>query len=235
MSDLRAFGIRLNVAAITNGEDVWEGTASTIPTPAAAGEQMTTKSTSTSDGPSGSGILTVKIKYLDNNGLDQSETLTMNGTTEVDTTAINIRYIQEICTASVGSNGVAVGTISIYKKGAASTVYNTISPGYNCSMNTSRMVPANNTLRIKSFSVSGADAATGQSINLLLRSTSDDAVLTSGIFHPIDSVLVYNSGIYREYFTSLTIPPFTIIKVTAYTSLVGQDVQASWEGILVPQ
>lgn len=236
MSDLRVFGIRLNVAAATNGEDVWEGTASTIPTPAAAGEQMTVKSTSTSDGPDpATGIQVIEIEYLDNNGLAQSETLTMNGTTEVDSVATNIRYIQEICAISVGSNGAAVGTISIYKKGAASTIYSTISPGNNCCLNSSKMIPANNQLRIKNFSVSGADAATGQTINLILRSTSRDGVLTSGIFQPIDSILVYNSGMYREYFTSLTIPAFAIIKVTAYASTTGQDVQASWEGILIPQ
>lgn len=235
MVNLRARGTRLNVSAVTNGEDVWEGTASTLPTPADAGEQMTLVSTSANDTSAGTGIRTVFIDYLDNSGVPQSETVTMNGTTEVDTVATNIRFVQEIFAASVGSNGAAVGTISIYKKGSVATVYNAITPGNTSSLNTARMVPLGHILIIRSFTVSGSNAASGKTVDLKLRSTSRGGILAPGIFNIIDNALVFNSGINREFFSSWNIPALAIVKVTAYTSLAGQDVQASWDGYTVLQ
>lgn len=235
MSNFKAHGTRLNISSVTNGEDVWEGTASTIPTPADAGEQMTLVSTSASDTSAGTGIRTVLIDYLDSSGNSQLETVTMNGITGVDTVAINIRFVQEIYAASVGSNSAAVGTISIYKKGFASTVYNVITPGNTSSLNTARMVPAGCYLALKIFNVSGGNAATGKTVDLRLRSTSKNGTLTPGIFHIIDNALVFNSGIDHQFPTSHSIPPLSIIKVTAYTSLAGQDVQSSWNGYTIIQ
>lgn len=234
MVNLRGNGTRLNISSVTNGEDIWEGTASTIPTPADAGEWMTLVSTSIEDDSAGIGIRTVLIDYLDDNGIPRSETVTMDGTTEVNTLATNIRFVQEICALSTGSNGAAVGTISIYKKGFPATVYNIMSPGGNCSLNTARMVPANHILIIRNFSVSGGNASSGKTVDLRLRSTSKDGTLTQ-IFHLIDNALVFNSGIFREFSSSQNIPALAIVKVTGYTPLAGQDVQSSWDGYTILQ
>lgn len=71
-------------------------------------------SSSASDTSAGTGARTVKLTYLDssNNG-PFTETLTLNGTTAVNTVATDICYIEKIEVLSYGSFGANIGTISL--------------------------------------------------------------------------------------------------------------------------
>lgn len=163
----------------------------------------------------------------------------MNGVTAVPTVATNIRFIQEIHALTVGTNLAAVGTISISQFGVPATVYSTITPGMNRSLNTARMVPADKTLIIRSFNASGGASAGGKSADIRLRSTSHHGLILPVSPNPVfileDNFLAFNSGTNRLYNeTPIIIPSFAVVKCTAFASLAGADVQASWFGILIP-
>ena len=79
---------------------------------AAVGTTYYLVSTSANDVNGNTGADTVRIVYLDNNGAQQVTTKTLNGTTPVNIGA-GYAYIQWMEVAAVGSNGTAVGDITI--------------------------------------------------------------------------------------------------------------------------
>ena len=73
-------------------------------------------------GAAGAGVRTLRIDYLDANGVPQSEIVNMNGTTAATITATDIEQIIAVTAASVGSAGAAVGDIAVQGVGGG-TVY----------------------------------------------------------------------------------------------------------------
>lgn len=235
---ISAQGVRANISAATNGDDIWSGTATTIPIPASAGEQMTVASTSASDTLLGTGGRKVEIHYIDANGLSLSEIINMSGTTPVNTVATNIRFINEFYIEDTGSSGAAVGTISIYKTGAAATVYSVINAGHFKTANSSRMVPAGKVCLIDGFIPSGGAAAGGKSAQVSLRATAHHGILLpvspTPIFHKMATAFIYNSAVPIALHIPIDIvPALAVIKCTAWTASGGADVAADWYGRLV--
>jgi hypothetical protein len=150
-----AIGERSVIGTTVQGEDIWEGTAVSIPVPPEAGEQMTIVSSSTADnGATTTGVLTVRIEYLDGSGLEQTEDITVNGTTPVNTVATDIAFVNDFYALTVGSNGVAKGTLYIYKLGSATTIYNLITPGGNKSLVINRKIPTGKDFYITTWTIS---------------------------------------------------------------------------------
>lgn len=230
---LRAFGTRTSVSTAANGDDIWPGTATTLPIPPDIGEQMQAVSTSTSDTSDGVGAQQVELHYIDANGYQQSEIITMNGTVAVPTTATNIRFVQESHAISVGTNLLTVGTITISKIGDPNTVYTQIPSGVNQSLNTARMVPINKILLITAFSATGGASAGGKSADVRLRITAHHGMLLPRIFQFQDNILVFNSGQIKYYEKPIAVPALGMAKITSYATVGGADVQAGWEGFLV--
>jgi hypothetical protein len=233
--DLSGFGFRLSISNATNGDDIWDGTAATLPIPPDVGEQMQVVSTSANDdgAPAGTGVQTIDLHYIDANGLEQEETIIMNGVGVVPTVALNIRFVQEIHALTVGTNGVAAGTITISQFGAPATVYSQIPPGFNRSTNTARMVPSGKVLIIRSWSCSGGASAGGKTADIRLRTTSHHGSLIARVFQGQDNFTVFNTGIFKTFEPPIVVPAFGIVKCTSYATVAGADVQASWFGILV--
>lgn len=230
---LRGYGFRLAVGTTVTGEDVWPGTATTLPIPPDAGQQMALVSTSANDTAAGIGVRTVDIHYIDSSGDQQTELVTMNGVTPVNTVATNIRFVQEIHAITTGSNLLAVGTISIATSGTPANIYTQIQPGTNQSLNTARMVPTGKTLIITSYHASTGGAAGGKSVDIRIRATNHAGLITPRIFHFIDNFMSFNSATDRNYTQPIFVPSLSIVKCTAYATAAGTDTQASWEGILV--
>jgi len=77
--------------------------------------QRSIASSSASDTSAGTGARTVTITYYDQTGAGPyTETVTLNGTTAVNTVGTNICFIEKIVVASVGSGGSNVGTLTLY-------------------------------------------------------------------------------------------------------------------------
>lgn len=153
--------------------------------PTAAMQMSIRSSDNTNDKASGTGALTVTIYYLDNTYAEQSETVTLVGTTWVDTVATNILRINNMRLATVGTSGKAAGNISLVDKATRAIVY-----GYIAANNTRQRqliytVPLGKTLYITWIQRSGVLTAANKYMRTTLRATYDDksgAVLTAGKF-----------------------------------------------------
>ena len=95
--------------------------------------QRSLKSSSANDTAAGTGARTISLIYFDVNGNGPFfETVTLNGTTAVNTVNTNICFIEDILVLTVGSGGVNAGTISLYSTTAGGgTVIGSIAAGDN--------------------------------------------------------------------------------------------------------
>lgn len=241
MKLMHGMGERINVNTTAAGEDVWRGndlsatpaapaSTTSIPDPAAAGERMTFISESDADnGGTATGVLTIRIFYLDATGVEQTEDLTMNGTTAVNTVATNIRYVNDVCALTVGSGGVAAGNIRWFKFGANTIVYGMIAAGGNKSLVPHRMVPLGKKLYLKGWHT---EEARGKRNNVRIRSTDVNGVLTAGVYCFKDSAFV-NSSATGELVLTSVVPALSVVKVSSWAVTLGGDIGCSWWGVLV--
>lgn len=91
----------------------------------ASAAQRSISSSSASDTAAGVGARTVKITYYDNSGVGPlTETVTLNGTTAVNTVATNIRFIEKMEVVTAGSSLFNIGTITLFVStaGAGGTI-----------------------------------------------------------------------------------------------------------------
>lgn len=105
----------------------------------ASASQLTVVSSSSSDASGGTGIKTVIIEGLDANYAEISETVALNGTTPVTTTASFLRVFSMNAETS-GTGLVAAGNITAK---IASTTYAQITANFTASYNSNYTVPAN--------------------------------------------------------------------------------------------
>lgn len=151
----------------------------------------------------------------------------MNGTTVVDT-GILMRFIQSIHAETVGTNGMAVGTITIFKTGTATTVYNQLNPGGNMSLNSGRMIPLGKTFYMTNLSVMATD---NTSVSIRLRSTStfEDVLTTGNFFLFKDVSVLQNSSREKTFRVPLKFPALCIIKFTAYSTTNGATIAVNFD------
>ena len=226
-----AIGERTSIGTTIQGEDMWEGVATEIPVPSAAGEQMTVVSSSPEDGAGGAtGVLTVRIEYLDSNGDEQKTDVILNGTGTVDTGPTDIKFVNDFYGLTMGANGVAVGNIIIYKKGSASTIYNMIAIGGNKSLVINRMVPAGKTLYITGWIASEAN---DKVTSYRLRADCDPAGenIVGGFIFKRSKKLKGNAPF------ELINPPVkicsgAIVKISAWVDVSGGTGSASFNGFI---
>lgn len=211
------FGDRDSLTTATAGNDIWNGAAILLPRPAASGELMSIVSTSAQDGVAGTGILSVDIHYLDENGDAQEVEVTMNGLTPVDIPVILFRFVNAFYGRTWGSNGLAVGTLTIYKTGAAATVYSQIEPETNYGPDGTFMVPAGHKYFITNVS---ATATGNKAIKVILRATYDydGHLLDEFIFKR--GWTLENDSIAEMLRPQLVLPALAVVKATAY-SVIG--------------
>jgi hypothetical protein len=212
-------------------DDLWEVTGvSVIPYP--NGIQLAVSSDNANDTALGTGTRTVNFHYLDTNYIEKSEIITLNGLTPVNTVATNIQRILNFHTQTVGSNGVAVGNVSV-KNLAGTVTFDMIKAGGNQSLTGHFTIPAG-----KIGYVTGWQAtSTKQALSIRLRATRDrhDGTLLSGVFIFHDAVNLNNSTSGQIRFTSfLKCQPKTDIKLSAIgTGAAGGDCSGSFAVILV--
>jgi len=204
-----------------------------LPTPAGAGEQMTIISSSNADnGATATGVLTVRVHYLDATGAEQTEDITMNGTTGVDTTATDIRFVNDMYTLTVGSNGVAEGNITLYKKGGsiANDLYNFIVMGGNKSLVPHRMVPLGKTLYLMNWQCAEAQ---GVRVAFRIRSTDMNGDLIPGVFCFKDTAYISGSASGALPLHSTPVPALSIVKVSHWSDAINSEGSCGWWGYLV--
>lgn len=141
-----------NSAIGTSFEDIWNQGGTLVHLSSA--ETMNIVSTSTADdgAPAGTGAQTLKVLGLDNNYNEISETITLNGTTNVLTSNSYLRvHTMYVITAGSGQTNAGVITATA---SAAATVQGHVTIGYGRTTQCMYTVPAGKTLYIKSLTVS---------------------------------------------------------------------------------
>jgi len=220
---LVGFGERDIVSGVA---DVWNGPTADQPYPPSAGIQMEAVSTSADDVDGGTGVQELELHYLDASGDLQSEIITMNGTTPVQTTATDVRFVQCFHAWAAGSGGAAAGNISLQNVGGG-TVYKYIAAGLTRCLSTARMVPRGKTAYITSVGASSS-SGTGnkRAITRIMTNALDGEVVNGGnIFFPHCAMTLQNSTTQGDFSIPATMPELSIIKCRA--TVDGQNYVAS--------
>lgn len=181
--------------------------------PPAGGIQMQVVSTSANDTAAGTGVRTLLIHYLDANYAVQSESVTMNGTTPVNTVATNILRVQEMHVFTLGSGVAAAGTITL-KNTAATVTYASIDIAFNRSRNAVYTIPAGKTGYLTHWDAFSGTATGTHFTTFTLRLSTHDGVLLSGVFLAHDGIGTLNGGNSVYYDIPITCPEKTDIKVS---------------------
>jgi len=125
----------------------------------AAASVMKVSSSSTDDAEDGTGARTIQVYGLDANYNEITETVILDGQTEVNTTNSYLRVFRAFV-ASAGSGGTAAGTIYVgtgtVTSGVPATIYAEIPVGANQTLMAVWTVPAGYTAYISHGSLSGA-------------------------------------------------------------------------------
>lgn len=133
----------------------------------AAAAVMKVSSSSTSDAEAGTGARTIQVYGLDANYNEITETVILNGQTEVNTTNSYLRVFRAFV-VTAGSGGTAAGTIYIgtgtVTSGVPATIYAEIPVGANQTLMAVWTVPANYTAYVTRGSLSGSSNNAGHAI-----------------------------------------------------------------------
>lgn len=131
--------------------------------------QRSIVSTNVADAAAGTGARTVKITYMDATGAGPfTETITLNGTTPVNTVGVNIALIERMDVMTVGSGGGNAGTINLMTGLAgAGSIIGSIAAGDNQTNWAHHYVPVGKTCYVILIEGSASVVAGGLSINSL--------------------------------------------------------------------
>lgn len=179
-----------------------------------SGQTLYLVSTSASDDSAGVGARTVRIVYLDANGVQQVRTDTLNGTTPVSI-GTGYTFIQWMEVASVGSSDVSVGNLSISSTNGAATVATTfeqIRAGRNRSMSGRYKVPSD----CYGHLVHWDAAAISNTMDTRIRATvfADDNTLST-VYHFLDRVFLASGQNSIQDLEYRIIPAECVVKISA--------------------
>ena len=199
--------------------DLWEvgGTYAFPPTYGA----MLISSDSLLDASTGDGARKVVIDYLDSTYTAKTEEVTMVGSTPVTTAAVNILRVNRLFVSSVGSTGVAGGTISLKDTGGTIT-YSRITAGLTQSRQLIYTVPLGYNLYITSarFSVGVGNTTASAKFNYVTFTTkakvNPDTGLASTIFYPYSETGLINAAFEMLLDMPTKIPEKADLKVSVY-------------------
>lgn len=143
----------------------------TIYTEQTVNAQRSIASASANDTAVGTGARTVIITYLDQTMAGPfTETLTLNGTTGVNTVNTNICFIESIKVVTAGSGGANAGIITLYSAiNKGGSVIGTIALGDNTTFWSHHYVPSSKICYISGFSVNNNSTAVGNGASFTLR------------------------------------------------------------------
>jgi hypothetical protein len=224
-----AFGER---SATTGEVDfvIWPNGPFSIP--AATGVQMTLSSTSADDAAAGTGIQSVHLHYLDGNLDEQDEIVTLNGLTGVTTVATDIRFIQCMHIATVGTGLKAAGTISAVN---SATTYSQIATGKVRCSSSARMVPRGKRLLVYgAFAGAKSATAAGGFVIRLASTEIEGHKFTSPQFvlFPHLAIPVQDGSIGGRFDVPFPVSAGQVVAITESAPDKDGLVAASWFGVL---
>ena len=153
-SIVNKFGRNQDVDSGSVPEDIWEGGSAYTGFPTGSAELVTAVSGDANDTSDGSGARTIMIYGLDANGADQNETITLNGTSLVDSANTYTRVNRVVVLTSGSSNqAFNAGIISIAHKTTTANIFASVPVGANQSQIAAYTIPAGKTGYLKNLHV----------------------------------------------------------------------------------
>jgi hypothetical protein len=222
------FGVNGDVG--TSIETVW-AQGGTYAYPASA-TVMKISSSSADDAAAGTGARTISIAGLDANYNEISETVILNGQTEVNTVKSYLR-ISRMFVVTAGSGATAVGVIyagtGTVTSGVPATVYGMIAIGANQTQMAFWTVPAGYTLYLMGTFYSSGNSTANAFTNFQLIQRP-----LGGVFRQQSSTRTAGSGDFvLDLHTPLVFAEKTDIEVRATASAGASNVSAEFEGIYI--
>lgn len=219
-SSFSVFGYNPDVD--TAEESVWPD-GGTIPHPTTA-SVLDIVSTSTNDDSAGTGARTVFISGLDGDYNVVSETVTLDGTTAVETVNEYL-YINQFYVATVGSGGANAGEITAK---LSTTLYDLIAVGYNQRTTAHYCVPAGYTGYLVTGVITTGQATGSTSVTAFLKQHGPDGILRVG------AVSTLNNGSVQYDFTfPYAIPEKNCVGASAIGSAANNSVSAYFNIVLI--
>ena len=222
------FGINGDVG--TSVETVW-AQGGTYVYPASA-TVMKISSSSANDAAAGTGARTISIAGLNANYNEISETVTLNGQTEVNTVNSYLRIFRMYVTTA-GSGATAAGTIyagtGTVTSGVPATVYGMITLTANETQMAFWTVPAGYTLYFTGTYFTSANSTANASTNFQLIQRP-----LGGVFRIQSSARTPGNGDFiLDLHTPIAFPEKTDIEIRAIASAGSSNVSAEFEGIYI--
>ncbi len=213
----------------TTEETVWPN-GGTIPHPTVA-SVLKISSSSANDTSAGTGARTVYIEGLDGDYEVVSETVTLNGQTEVNTTNSYL-YVNTFYVATVGSGGQNAGDINAgtgtVTLGVPAVLYDIIAAGYNNRTTGHYCVPAGYTGYMTEGLFSSGQATGSTAVTGFLKQHGTDGVLRVG------AVTTVNNGASVFMFdTPYVIPEKNCVGATAIGTATNNAVSSYFSIILI--
>lgn len=147
------FGNNADIDIASGSEDIWDGGGLYTGFNATAAETVELFSSDANDTSAGTGARTVQIYGLDGSFNEQTETVTLNGVTAVNTANTYIR-LNEAVVRTAGSGGVNAGTITIRQNVTTANVFGIIQIGNNNTLNCVYTIPAGKKAYLTSWGAS---------------------------------------------------------------------------------
>lgn len=197
------------IAYVATAATTLQSVRATTYTEQTTNAQRSIVSSSANDTAAGTGARQVTITYLDASGNGPyTETVTLNGTTAVNTTNTNICYIEKMESTSVGSGGINAGIISLKSATAGGgTTIGTIAVGDILTFWGHHYVPVNKTANITGLSIGHNGTVVGSGGLFVIRGKSLLTGTTSPEKQYSDFIRLYgqSSTIVRTYLTPIQI------------------------------
>lgn len=186
-----------------------------------SGIQMMLKSSEVGDrltAPLGSGAWQVRVHYLDSGYMPQSEVVDCNGTSGVNTTAVDVIRIQNMHVESVGGNAAPLGNLILTDLSGTRT-YGYIAAGQHRQRQCVWTVPASSTLYMTSLVIS-ANTSQNKYSKFTVYTNHDDitGTIVSGFMFPCFEVFTVDSPFHYE----CAVPAKLIAKSDLKVSVVAE-------------
>jgi hypothetical protein len=208
---------------------IWpDGSSVGVQHPAAT---LKVSSSSADDAAAGTGARTVLIEGLDDDHNEISETVTLNGQTEVATTK-SYTHINSMTVVTVGSGGVNAGVVYVgsgtVTAGVPAVIFNLINTGYNNSTTAAYTIPAGYTGYVVNGGLGAGQASGSTGV------TGKLVVIDTNQIMRVVAVAAMNNGFSRyEFKLPIAVPEMHTIEARAIGAANNNLVSAFFQIILV--
>jgi hypothetical protein len=171
--------------------------------PQTSAAQRSVKSSSASDAAAGTGAQSVLINYLDSNMVLKQDTVTLNGTTAVNTNATDVQFIESIVCVTSGTGLTNAGNIQLMTGLAgAGSVMAQINTGDTQTFYAHHYVPAGVTCYVLKFEGAGT-LAVGRSF---LHRTGDPRTPGTIPLTQVGDIVVHAAGFEEDHEYKVPLP-----------------------------